>query len=859
MGMRRRNFRLVLAFVATLVLVAAIACGEDEPAAVVTGPSAEEIAEAVSGTVAKAVAEAVPEGVDAAEISKLVEDAVSARPGITSADLEAAIKAQAGGQISASDIKRIVDSAIAVLPAPTVDISAFRPLVEQAVAAAVPEGVNSAEIQRVVEAAVAAATAGAATRGDLEAAIAKSVQDSAAGQLTAADIQNIVDASVGAAIEKVAPAPVTTFEFKGTFLYDGPPVTAFSESPKLTQLVKAGRLPPVEARLPDAEDVMVVPVVEAIGEYGGTWRRAFTGPNDGQNADRIMMDENIKFDLDGTTLIPNVAKGWDISDDGLVYTLHLRKGMKWSDGAPFTADNYVWWWANAAANDEINPGEKKPLGWTTFFPTTIRKVDNQTVQYVLPEAGAGFLDLLGMHLTGGFTLHGRFANGDYGPSHYMKQFHRDFASDKAAYDKMVSDAGFESWPLFFKSKADPLRNTEVPVISPWKVTKPNTGLIWEWERNPYYWAVDPAGNQLPYIDKISMLLIGDAEVLNLKAIAGEIDFQHRHIQMGKVPVIRDNEDKCNCIVRFWPSPHGAQAGLQPNMSYGLGQGLDYDPDLEVQKWLFNKDFRIALSLAFDRQRINEVVFLGLGKNKQPTYLKGHPFYPGEEYETKFTNQDIAEANRILDSIGLDKKDSDGFRLRTDGSGDTLSIEVAYRAEYFLDYESVAELVQEDLAKIGVKVFLKAELEKLFVMRRNSNSHQMVAEGPGGQRTPLNLEWWYDAGPAIMNWFASADPSVKIVAEPTDPAILRLAELTRESNLLRYADRKDNYIETQQIVIDNQFVIGFVGDTPAFNGVIVMKKYFRNVPLIAPNQSPLQNPGIARTVQFFMDGGTNDSQ
>jgi len=679
------------------------------------------------------------------------------------------------------------------------------------------------------------------------------------------------EATAVTAAATAAPAAAAGFDagaYKGnggSFLWTGDAPTSFSEAPMLAELVKAGTLPAVEDRLPVAEDVFVVAPIDNIGEYGGTWRRAFTGPNDGQNADRIQMDEDIKFDLDGVTIIPNIAKSWDISNDGITYTLTLRKGMKWSDGAPFTADNYLWWFDNVLTNEEINPGRNKQLGWSGYNVETIRKVDTTHIQYVLPERGDGFLDQLATYRIGGFTLHGRIGDGDYGPSHYMEQFHRDFASDEAAYDKMVADAGFESWPLFFKERSNPLRNTELPVVSPWQVTSPITEQIYEWERNPYYWGVDPAGNQLPYIDKISMILTGDKEVLNLKAIAGEIDFQHRHIDMAKVPVIRENADKCGCTVKFWPSPAGSQAGLTINNSYGLGgtaeNPLTYDVDDEVQKWLFNRDFRIAISHAIDRQRINEVVFLGLGAVSQGGFIKGHPFYPGDAYDQKFMEgRDVA--NELLDSIGLDKKDGDGFRLKTDGSGDTLTFELSYIANYFVDYESIAELTKEDLDKIGIKTYLKAEDVKLYADRRANNDHMLMAGGAGGQRFPLNLSEWFAVGQAYRNWYTGAEDAYAAgnpVAEPTDPNILRLATLTDEAKLLRYGDRKANYIEVQQIVIDQQYVIGYVGGTPAFNGVVVLKDYFKNVPDIAPNQSSLQNPGIARTVQFYMEGGKNDTE
>ena len=646
--------------------------------------------------------------------------------------------------------------------------------------------------------------------------------------------------------------------FKGTFVWDGDHPTEFSEAPTLAAMVAAGTLPPVEERLPNAEDVMVVPVVDRIGDYGGTWRRAFTGPNDGQNADRLMMDMVLYYDLNGTDVIPNVAKDWDISDDGLTYTLYLREGMKWSDGVAFTSEDFVWHFENVILDDELNPTRDGQIGWSGVQAESFAAIDDYTVAVTLRERKDGFLDSLANYTTGGWTLHGRIADGMYGPTHYLKTIHRKFADDKDAFDKRVADAGYENWITFFKDNASPLKSTDTPVISPWKMTSPITAEIYEWERNPYYWAVDPAGNQLPYIDRISMTLTGDKEILNLKASAGEIDFQHRHIEMAKVPVFKEQEDRSNIDVQFWGS-HGA-VGLSINMSYGEGP-VEYEVDQEVKKWLNNFEFRKALSLAIDPNKINEVMFLGQGTVSQGVFSKGHPFYPGDETAQKYTEHDPEQAKQILDSLGLVDTDGNGVRNRTDGKGDLVFI-TDYAAEYFVAYDVLAELIEEDLAKVGIKLALKAMDVSLFKERRDGNTGIMMAGGVGGGRWPALLDRWYESGSAYRTWYTGGRDVYSedsIAAEPTDPNILRLAELADLAKELRYADRKDLYIEGQKINVDNLYGIGAVGNTPAFNGVIVKKKYFKNVPPQAPNESPLQNPGIARTVQFFMEGGKNDSE
>ena len=857
--------------VSGLVVMAAVACSGD-PAP--TPVPASDIAATVTAAISAGQT-------SADDIQKMVQDAVMAAPqGVTAAELQAQLEAATEGQLSAPQVQAIVAQSLNALPPPEINVAQIQGLVEDAVKANVPEGTSATEIQRMVQAAVAAATRDAPTRGDVNAAVAQAVKDATEDQLTAEQVQALIDAATAAtnqAIEDATaalaatpvPAPTAmmpetpdadtfTGTFAGSFVWDGPMPTEFSEAPMLASMVAAGTIPAVGERLPKAEDVMVVPVVDRIGDYGGTWRRAFTGPNDGQNADRLMMDMVLYYDLNGTDIIPNVAKDWDVSDDGLVYTLYLREGMKWSDGTPFTSEDFVWHFNNVILDTEINPNRDGQIGWSGVQAESMTAVDEYTVAVTLKERKDGFLDSLANYTTGGWTLHGRIADGMYGPTHYLKTIHRRFAEDTAAYDKMVADAGYENWITFFKDNASPLKSTDTPVISPWKMTSPITAEIYEWERNPYYWAVDPAGNQLPYIDKISMTLTGDKEILNLKASAGEIDFQHRHIEMAKVPVFVENGERENIEVQFWGS-HGA-VGISINNSYGEGD-VGYEVDEEVKKWINNFNFRKAMSLAIDRNKINEVMFLGQGDISQPVFSKGHPFYPGDDYAQKYTQYSPAEAKSILDSIGLVDTDGNGVRNRTDGKGDLVFI-MDYAAEYFVAYDVLAELIEEDLAAVGIKVALNAMDVSLFETRRNENTGILMAGGLMSSRWPNLLDRWHEHGSAYRAWYTGGRDVYSenaIAVSPTDPAILKLADLADKALELRYANRKDIYVEGQRIFIDNLYGIGAVGNTPAFNGVIVKKGYFMNVPAQAPNESPLQNPGIARTVQFFMEGGKNDSE
>jgi peptide/nickel transport system substrate-binding protein len=158
---------------------------------------------------------------------------------------------------------------------------------------------------------------------------------------------------------------------------------AFKEAPPLAELVKAGKLPPVQERI--GQDPLVVKPLREIGKYGGTWRRGFTGPFDTSNGHRAAQNDKLLYwDYSGTKLVPNIARAWEVSPDGKITTVHLRRGMKWSDGAPFTADDFVFWFDDVYSNKELVP---VPLSVMTINgkPIAIRKVDVSTVQLVAPE------------------------------------------------------------------------------------------------------------------------------------------------------------------------------------------------------------------------------------------------------------------------------------------------------------------------------------------------------------------------------------------------------------------------------------------------------------------------------------------
>ena len=623
-----------------------------------------------------------------------------------------------------------------------------------------------------------------------------------------------------------------------SFQYKGPMPTTFHEAPQLAALVKEGKLPPVEKRLP--EEPLVVPVVERIGKYGGTWRRAFTGPADGQNIDRLQHDHVIYYDLDGRTLMPHIAKSWEVKDGGRVFEFKLRKGMKWSDGHPFTADDFAFAFNDLIMDDELVPLKPmwlRPGGKMGKFT----KVDELTFRYEFAEPYYVFPEIYGTAAVAGQSAAGRWLAAAYAPAHYVKQFHRKYAS-KEDLDKKVKEAGLDNWVQLIRERSAADRNPDLPVVAPWVMVKPITSRLFTLKRNPYYWAVDPEGNQLPYIDRITMHLTQNMETLNLRAIRGDIDMQHRHVRLADVPVLKGNAAKGGYRVLFWPSNSGTACGIYINQTY--------EKDAEIGRWLRNKDFRIALSHGINREAINDLVFLGTGTPRAFLCDPDSPYYPGAKYEKLYATLDIEKANATLDRIGLAKKNSDGFRLRSDGKG-VLVITVAVTGDAFVDYPRVAELLAEQWAKIGLKIHVSVLERSIQGARTLANEqHITLWETGAGDApfftAPLGAGCAY--APLIGAWYEfGGEKGLK----PTG-VFEEMIDLYERSLTLPRKERIAAGRKFWVLHAENLFVIGTVGQSPAFNGVLVVKNNFRNVPDKAPNDSGLQNPGPARPEQFFFD-------
>jgi peptide/nickel transport system substrate-binding protein len=610
--------------------------------------------------------------------------------------------------------------------------------------------------------------------------------------------------------------------------------TKYREAPMLAEQVKAGKLPPVDRRLPD--DPLVVPVVERTGEYGGVWRRAFLGPADFNNYVRVVYDALARFSPDGAKIEPKIAAGWEASKDFRTWTIKLRRGARWSDGAPFTADDILFWYRDVLLNRDLTPSLP---GWMRNADGTaavVEKVDAHTVRFVYKQPATLFLTALA-NQDGADRTYAVFL-----PAHYLKRFHPSHAK-KEDIDRAVQAAGFKTWTELFAARNAPFENPERPTMAAWVPVTRVSDQVFTLRRNPYYVGVDPAGNQLPYIDEVRFTFFADVQALNLAAIAGELDMQERHIQMTNYPVFKENEKTGKYRVITWPTFGGADAVVAFNQSYRA--------DPEIARLLASRDFRIALSHAINRDQIRESVFLGLGEPRQGVPAPWHPYYPGDEWARKYTQYRPDEASKLLDGLGLTRKDAQGIRLLPSGKPVTIELSVV---PAFAAWPDVAQLIAKDWEKVGVKTVVQIRERALHFKMRDANELQTEMWNEDTTAFPFTGNAKVDVrnapilttGPLFALWYQTKG---REGMEPPPP-IKRIVELVDTARTVGPEGQIKAAQEIFRIWADNLYEIGTVGLTPMVQGVVVAGTRFRNVPTTLGNDWPLRSPGNARTEQFF---------
>ncbi len=381
-------------------------------------------------------------------------------------------------------------------------------------------------------------------------------------------------------------------------------------------------------------------------------------------------------------LKPDLLKSVDV-EEGRIFTLHLRRGHAWSNGDPFTSEDFRYWWEDVANNIALSPtGPPAKLLVDGEMPK-VEFLDSHTVRYSWSKPNPLFLP----------ALAGASPIFIYMPAAYLKQFHEAYA-DEAGLAEMVAADKARDWAQLHGRRDGLYKqdNPDLPTLQPWRlITKPpSTRFVFE--RNPHFHRVDEKGQQLPYIDRVKMEVV-DSKLIPIKAGAGETELQARGLYFKHYTFLKENENRSKLKTLLWQTARGAHLALYPNLNAA---------DETWRTLLRDVRFRRALSLAIDREEINQIMYFGLAMGGNNTVLPQSPLYQ-DEYRFAWASFDLAQANALLDEIGLTERSSDGLRLLPDGRPLELIVETAGEETEETD---LLELVGEAWMKLGLKIHSK---------------------------------------------------------------------------------------------------------------------------------------------------------
>ncbi|MAQ85383.1 MAG: peptide ABC transporter substrate-binding protein [Maritimibacter sp.] len=463
----------------------------------------------------------------------------------------------------------------------------------------------------------------------------------------------------------------------------------YHQAPMLDAMVESGDLPPVEERLP--ANPYVEDMIDSVGTYGGTLRTTILANGDHYNLTRTTANELlVRWDPTWSEVVPSLAEEFTVSDDATTYTFTLREGLKWSDGAPFTVEDILFWYEDVFMNEQLNPS-KSPTFTVGGEPVVVTQTGERTVEFKFASPYGLFLQQL---------AYGQGHHPVIYPKHYLSQFHEKYNADGLPA-LIEADATAGDWVALFNSKVSLSfqpqfwQNLDLPTLNPWVLTVPYADqerVVAE--RNPFYWKVDPDGNQLPYIDGITWAKIDDPQLMALRMTSGDFDFAFRHINNSTFrSVLYDGQDSGNYrFVDVMDLPANDAVVL-------LNLNVEDDTKREIFQ---NKDFRIALSHAINRQEIIDLIYVGQGAPAQVAIQPDHELF-NETLASQYTEYDTAKANEILDGI-MPEKNSDGIRLMPNGEPMVINFMVA--DVFGLSYPDVMQMVQQYARDIGVDIQIR---------------------------------------------------------------------------------------------------------------------------------------------------------
>ncbi len=635
----------------------------------------------------------------------------------------------------------------------------------------------------------------------------------------------------------------------------------YKEAPELAEQVSAGSLPAVADRLP-TNPVVTTPV-ESVGQYGGTIQTASWWPEVGNVQLYFAVEAPIKWKADLTGYEPALVESYEWSDDGKTFTMHMREGLKWSDGEPYTSADWQFWWEDFALNEEQKL-------WT--IPAYLRNNDGSPIEMSFPDeytvvwqASDRPLYVDPYFMAQGFW---EFAKNFMKPAHYLKQFHPTYASDKTWEDFANADKWWQT-PGY-------------PCLFAWCLTElSEDGQNYTFGRNAYYWRVDTEGNQLPYINEIKVEIVADEQTRILNCSQGKYDTAFRICGgPNEIPFLADNAEKGGYhFLENYLNGAGAWPGYMVNQYYVEG-GKNYENDTpekaaEIRELLRDQRFRIALSTGFDRQRIIDVAWGGIGEAKGATISPQSWHFAGagqakyEEWAAAYTEVDIEGANALLDEIGM-TVGSDGFRTLPSGEPFVLTIDVSdWGGSLKVQVDAANEMKNLYEANLKIAVQINNLQGQPDLDTRTNEGYYMLR---GAHISEIDIltypDWMFPVVNRYMfplegRYFAKGGEAC--TEEPTEASQYPCGVAPEEGSPAKilqdlYLKARDTATEADrhavvweaidEIVKDGPFVIGVGGDQPM---PIIVKDTMHNIldfGVVGP-WAP-STPGNQIAAQWWMD-------
>jgi len=599
-------------------------------------------------------------------------------------------------------------------------------------------------------------------------------------------------------------------------------VTKYSEAPALAERVGKGELPPVEERL--SPNPQVIEPIEEVGQYGGTVHIAIGNANalfgDPQG---VMGTEGVlRIARDFNSITGGLFESWEFNEDATEQVLHMRKGLLWSDGEPFTTQDCLFAWEDWCLNEELSPAGP-PATWCTGagtdkVPMKMTAVDDYTLAL---EFTAPYPLIINEQ-----AFYAGCQNGIWAPKHYGQQFHPKYAP-KEELDKLVPEAQFENWTQLFGDKMRVASTIPAAIGLPGMMAYIRTADDPDhhtYEPNPYYWKVDTAGNQLPYFDKVIVYIVPDKELLTAKLLAGDLDFVGHSTYLKDMELYKKEEQDGKVKVYLWDSVLIAAVIIYPNLTA---------KDAELRDLFQRKNVRAALSLAINRDEINDVVHFGLGEPRQVAPWPNSVYYR-EGDELHYAEYDPDRANQLLDEEGFTERDAEGYRLFPSGK------RIGWVGEFDSEQGDIAptlELCIQYWKEIGIEFSIKPINRQLLSERGIANELPMTFwQGDIGSDIvfPTAGKILYGAGEwgNALGWGRAWEAYMTRRGE-----FPGLEEEPPDWVKAMYADKEELVItvdEQQRVAIMRRMLDRFYEYLPCFGTVgvpqaIVMKPNFSNFP------------------------------